>query len=205
MSWPILVQRGRQPISSAAVTAVAAAVLLLTALLSTVPGPTAGASADGGAIVPPGGGSPPASSPDRGDYRPPVDAPVVDPFREPSGPYGPGNRGLEYATAPGGTARSIGSGVVVFAGQVAGRLVVSVSHPDGLRSALTGLGSVTVTTGTVVEQGTPLGTTLDRLHLGVRSDGRYLDPALLFDSGPPRRAVLVPGPARVPLGGPGAR
>ncbi len=130
---------------------------------------------------------------------------MVDPFREPSGPYGPGNRGLEYATTPGGTARSIGSGVVVFSGQVAGRLVVSVSHPDGLRSALTGLGSVTVAVGTVVAPGTPLGTTLVRLHLGVRSGGRYLDPALLFGSGPPRRAVLVPGPGRAPLGGPGAR
>ena len=27
---------------------------------------------------------------------PPVDAPVLDPFRAPAGPYGPGNRGIEY-------------------------------------------------------------------------------------------------------------
>src|SRR2546426_469687 len=34
-------------------------------------------------------------------YRPPVEAPVTDPFRPPLTPYGPGNRGIEYATVPG--------------------------------------------------------------------------------------------------------
>ena len=34
-------------------------------------------------------------------YRPPVDAPVVDPFRPPPVPWGSGNRGLEYETVPG--------------------------------------------------------------------------------------------------------
>ena len=28
----------------------------------------------------------------------PTTAPVLDPFRLPDGPYGPGNRGIEYAT-----------------------------------------------------------------------------------------------------------
>ena len=45
------------------------------------------------------------SSPARAAVRvvltPPVSAPVIDPFRLPFGPYGPGNRGLEYATRPG--------------------------------------------------------------------------------------------------------
>ena len=31
-------------------------------------------------------------------YTPPVDAPVVDPFRPPAGPYGSGNRGLDATT-----------------------------------------------------------------------------------------------------------
>ena len=30
-------------------------------------------------------------------YTPPVDAPIQDPFRPPATPYGPGNRGIEYA------------------------------------------------------------------------------------------------------------
>src|SRR5690349_10370437 len=68
-------------------------------------------------------------------YRPPVDAPVVDTFRLPDGPYGAGNRGLEYATSPGDPVRAIGDGLVVFAGPVAGNDAVTVLHPDGLRSS----------------------------------------------------------------------
>ena len=33
-------------------------------------------------------------------YRPPVDAPVVDPFRPPAERWSAGNRGVEYATDP---------------------------------------------------------------------------------------------------------
>src|SRR3989442_1538808 len=36
-----------------------------------------------------------------GGYRPPVDAPVADPFRPPGQQWGSGNRGLEYAARPG--------------------------------------------------------------------------------------------------------
>ncbi|MBS1836293.1 MAG: M23 family metallopeptidase [Actinobacteria bacterium] len=128
-------------------------------------------------------------------YRPPVDAPVIDPFRAPTSPYGPGNRGIEYATAADTPARSIGEGTVTFAGRVAGRGVVTVAHPDGLRSSLTGLGTVVVAVGDLVEGGTVLGLTTTVVHLGVRRGDEYLDPATLFDSGgPPRHAVLVPIP-----------
>lgn len=145
-----------------------------------------GASTDSGSRV----------SAARTGYRPPVDRPVLDPFRAPLGPYGAGNRGLEYAGVPGDVARAIGPGVVVFAGPVAGRLVVSVVHPDGLRSSLTGLASISVTVGQIVQVGDPLGSTGARLHLGVREGDRYLDPARLFTSNRPRHAVLVPTPAR---------
>lgn len=133
------------------------------------------------------------------EYRPPVDAAVRDGFRAPTSPYGPGNRGIEYATAPGTSARSIGGGVVTFAGQVAGRGVVTVRHADGLRSSLTGLAQVHVTVGDLVVLGTPLGTTTTALHLGVRRGEDYIDPAGLFvpDAARPRHAVLVPVPGRV--------
>jgi murein DD-endopeptidase MepM/ murein hydrolase activator NlpD len=138
-------------------------------------------------------------------YRPPLDRPVVDPFRAPATPYGPGNRGLEYATVPGDVAAAIGDGVVVFAGDVAGRGVVTVAHPDGLRSSLTGLVVVLVRPGQVVARGTPLGTTGTLVHLGVRAGDRYIDPALLFGERRPRHAVLVPTRSRPALGarGPG--
>jgi murein DD-endopeptidase MepM/ murein hydrolase activator NlpD len=134
-----------------------------------------------------------SGTPDRADdplrYRPPVQAPVVDPFRLPDGPYGAGNRGLEYRTTPGAPVRAIGAGAVVFAGQVAGRLVVSIDHPDGLRSSLVGLASIEVRAGEVVRGGDVVGRAAGVLHLGVRRDGRYLDPATLFDERGPARLV----------------
>ena len=130
-------------------------------------------------------------------YRPPVDAPVVDGFHLPDGPYGAGNRGLEYATAPGTPVRAIGGGQVVFAGVVARTLHVTVLHPDGLRSSYSYLAEVGVAAGDEVVIGQTVGTTGERLHLGVRSAGTYLDPAALFtavgvrlvpvEADPPRR------------------
>lgn len=137
-------------------------------------------------------------------YRPPVQAPVVDPFRPPDGPYGAGNRGLEYRTTPGTPVRAIGAGAVVFAGQVAGRLVVSIDHPDGLRSSLVGLVSIEVRAGEAVRGGDVVGRAAELLHLGVRRNGRYLDPATLFDVRgparlvPSRRTVAGFGGARAP-------
>jgi murein DD-endopeptidase MepM/ murein hydrolase activator NlpD len=124
-------------------------------------------------------------------YQPPVDAPVVDPFRPPAHPYGPGNRGLEYAPRPGSAVRAIGDGRVVFAGPVAGRLHVSVDHPDGLRSTYSLLRSITVRVGTTVTAGQELGRSGARFHLGVRVGDEYLDPAALFAVAGPR-VRLVP-------------
>ncbi|MEZ5380714.1 MAG: M23 family metallopeptidase [Microthrixaceae bacterium] len=136
---------------------------------------------------------PPGVAPDgsRPRFAPPVDAPIADPFRAPSGPYGPGNRGIEYATAPGTPVRAIGAGTVAFAGVVAGRGVVSVDHPSGLRSTYTGLASRAVGAGEAVALGQVVGTTAAHLHLGLRDGRTYLDPAAFFGAAP---AVLVPDP-----------
>jgi len=123
-------------------------------------------------------------------YVPPVDAPVVDGFRLPAGPYGPGNRGLEYATAPGTPVRAIGGGLVVWAGTVAGNLAVTVLHPDGLRSSYSYLAAARVKVGARVVRGQQVGTAGERLHLGVRVSGTYLDPAALFTT-PALRLVPV--------------
>ncbi len=129
--------------------------------------------------------------PEPGTYRPPVDAPVVDPFRAPAQRWSAGNRGLEYGTRAGDRVRAVGGGTVVFAGAVAGRLAVTVRHPDGRRSSLTGLSVVLVRAGDRVAQGTLVGLALPSLHLGVREGDRYVDPALLF-VGARRAARLVP-------------
>jgi len=118
-------------------------------------------------------------------YRSPVDAPVIDPFREPSSPYGPGNRGIEYATVPGAPVRAVAAGAVVFAGSVAGTLYVTVLHADGLRSSYGFLRSVSVRQGERLPARAEVGRSSDHLHLGVRRGDVYLDPESLFAAAPP--------------------
>lgn len=124
-------------------------------------------------------------------YLPPVDAAVVDPFRPPPGPYAAGNRGLEYGTALGTEVRASASGVVTFAGLVAGSRHVTVLHPDGLRTTYSFLAEIAVVVGQGVTQGDVVGTSAGHLHFGVRAGDAYLDPASLFGSGPVR-VHLVP-------------
>ena len=123
------------------------------------------------------------------EYFPPVDAPVIDDFRPPAHRYGPGNRGLEYGTRAGQTVRAAANGTVAFAGNVGGRLVVSIRHPDGLRTTYSGLASVAVARGQAVDADTPIGTASTSLHFGVRAGDAYLDPAALL--GGRRRVFLV--------------
>jgi hypothetical protein len=124
-------------------------------------------------------------------YVPPVDAPVADPFRPPAEPYGPGNRGLEYATEAGTDVRAAADGVVTFAGLVAGTRHVTVRHVDGLRTTYSFLDRIDVVVGQQLHQGDLVGTTVGHLHLGARLGDAYLDPAELFGDAP-ARAHLVP-------------
>lgn len=188
-----------------AVLLVAAVALLALVAQCVVAAPSAAAAADSGAGT--GPGTPLDALPTAGPrapgvprrYEPPVQAPVSDPFRPPLHRFGPGNRGLEYATRPGQPVRAIGDGRVAFAGQVGGRLVISIDHPDGLRSSLVGLATLGVARGEWVRRGQVVALATASLHLGVRRDGVYLDPASLFDPAGP--AILVP----IDGGGRGAR
>jgi septal ring factor EnvC (AmiA/AmiB activator) len=81
--------------------------------------------------------------------------------------------------------RSPGSGRVTFAGSVAGRLSVAVELRPGLVATLSYLGSTTVSAGDRVGSGDVVGTAgrahdTDSVHLSVRVDGRYVDPAALL-------------------------
>jgi len=148
--------------------------------------PPAWAATDAGAA-----GGPAWPAPPPGTYRPPLAAPVVDPFRAPAQRWLAGNRGLEHGVAGGEPVHAVRAGTVTFAGAVAGRLAVTVLHPDGRRSSLTGLSVVVVSAGDQVVQGTLLALAAPGLHLGIREGDRYVDPALLF-SVRPRHARLVP-------------
>ncbi len=140
----------------------------------------------------------PSIDPDIHTYRPPITAPVADPFRPPPEPWLAGNRGIEYATAPGSPVRAIGPGIVTFAGRVAYELDVTVRHPDGLRSSYVDLSASSVRVGDRVVAGQIIGYSTDRLHLGVRRGDVYLDPASLWGQRVTGgKVILVPsaGPA----------
>lgn len=111
---------------------------------------------------------------------PPVDAPVLDPFRAPTRPYGPGNRGIEYDTDEGDPVRAAAGGVVVFAGAVAGTLHVTIAHGGGMLSSYSFLDRVLVGRGDTLSRGQRLGVAASTFHFGVRIDGAYVDPASLM-------------------------
>jgi murein DD-endopeptidase MepM/ murein hydrolase activator NlpD len=115
-----------------------------------------------------------------GPWKPPVDAPIVDYFRAPTHRYGPGNRGLEYGTSQGQPVGAVAAGVVVFAGQVGGRLYVVVSHGPDLRSTYAYLHSIAVSEGERVIPGQRLAAATTGFHLTARYHGRYIDPLPLF-------------------------
>lgn len=141
----------------------------------------------------------PSFEPDARTYRPPIAAPVADPFRPPPEPWLAGNRGIEYTTPPGSPVRAIGPGIVTFAGRVAYELDVTVRHPDGLRSSYVDLATSSVRVGDRVMAGQVIGYSTDRLHLGVRRGDAYLDPASLWGQRVTGGKVILvpsPGPAR---------
>ncbi len=113
---------------------------------------------------------------------------VTRPFHPPPHPYGPGHRGADLAGAPGAPVLAAGDGVVVFAGMVAGRPVVSVDHAGGLRTTYEPV-DPSVAAGQRVTRGSPLGTLAPGhaecpvaacLHWGVRRGETYLDPLSLL-------------------------
>jgi murein DD-endopeptidase MepM/ murein hydrolase activator NlpD len=137
----------------------------------------------------------PAADPEPVTYQRPVDALVSDPFRAPASPYGPGNRGLEFDTAPGTPVHAAAAGSVTFAGPVAGRRYVTVLHADGVRTAYGPLARVGVEAGDQVAAGQVLGTTAGPLLWTARIGDAYVDPAVLLAASGVVDVHLVAGPA----------
>ena len=126
-------------------------------------------------------------------------------FDPPPHYYGRGHRGADVAGRPGRAVVAAGDGVVVFAGRVAGRGVVSVEHAGGLRTTYEPV-AVTVVPGAPVRRGDALGAlepghrgcpVAACLHWGLRRPSaeptagalEYLDPLLLLGLG---RVRLLP-------------
>ncbi len=113
---------------------------------------------------------------------------VVRPFEAPATPFGPGHRGVDLATRAGQAVHAAGTGVVSFAGSIAGRGVVVVQHPDGVSTEYEPLAPA-IARGRRVLVGALIGHVQGRhgscapggcLHWGARRGGEYFDPLLLL-------------------------
>lgn len=122
---------------------------------------------------------------------------VVAPFRAPAHAYGAGHRGADIAAGTGAVVITApADGVVAFRGTVVDRALLTIEHPGGLVSTFEPVVS-TLSPGDAVVAGQEIGelslgghTDAGALHLGVRLDGEYINPMLLFGGVP--RAVLLP-------------
>ncbi|MFJ2541870.1 M23 family metallopeptidase [Microbacterium sp. NPDC087589] len=131
-------------------------------------------------------------------WRWPLDAPraVASPYRAPAHEFGAGHRGIDLSTAEGVIVRSPADGTIAFRGVVVDRPLITIAHPGGYVSTFEPVSS-TLAPGDTVSAGDEIGTVAvgghsmhGALHLGVRLDGAYINPMLLF--GPVPRAVLLP-------------
>ena len=118
-------------------------------------------------------------------------------FDPPDQPWLPGHRGVDLAGTVGQVVRSPTDGTVTYAGRLAGRGVVVVSHPGGLRSTFEPVSSV-VAVGSAVAPGDPVGTISREsshcapatcLHWGVLRGRTYLDPLAFVGRA---RIILLP-------------
>jgi murein DD-endopeptidase MepM/ murein hydrolase activator NlpD len=151
-----------------------------------------------------GAGEPPRP----GGWVWPVAGELLRGFEPPSSAWGRGHRGVDLAASPGDKVRTAGRGVVSWAGRVAGRGVVTVTHDGGLRTTYEPVTSQAAV-GTRVDAGAAIGVLEPRaghcgsrscLHWGLLSGRTYLDPLALVRRGHP---VLLPfwPPAPPPAGG----
>ncbi|PXX64018.1 peptidase M23-like protein [Nocardia tenerifensis] len=123
---------------------------------------------------------------------------VLRRFDKPAQDWLPGHRGVDLSGAPGQPVLAAGDGIVVFAGTVADKPVISIDHPGGLRTTYEPV-HAEVAVGRRVERGSRIGTLESGhegcgtcLHWGLRSEGggrrrrEYLDPLGLLRRSPLR-------------------
>jgi murein DD-endopeptidase MepM/ murein hydrolase activator NlpD len=128
-------------------------------------------------------------------WRPPVDRPISDPFRLPECKWCSGNRGVKFGAEPGDEVRSVVTGTVWFHGTVGSTGYLTLLVEGSVVSLLVTIGGIEVLDryprGSVVAAGDPVGQAKGTVHLGIRSNGHYLDPELWL-SAAPNRVRLVP-------------
>ena len=92
---------------------------------------------------------------------------VIRPFAPPSVKWGTGHRGVDIALETGREVLAAGDGVVIYAGKLNDRSVVSIEHADGIRTTYEPV-SPSVSKGDKVTAGQVIGT-LDSGHCGPQS------------------------------------
>src|SRR3954470_11420737 len=85
-------------------------------------------------------------------------------FDAPSPNWNRGHRGVDLAGTPGQPVYAAAAGTIVFAGELAGRPLVSIAHPGGLRTSYEPV-RPSVRVGQVVDAGAAIGT-LEAGHAG---------------------------------------
>lgn len=175
-------------------------MLVLVGSAGSVAAPASGVAAPGTPAPVVGG---PRASPAAGAvYALPLAGPlrVLRPFEPPPTPYAAGHRGVDVEGPAGAPVLAAASGRVSFAGRVAGRGVVVIRHPDGIRTEYEPV-AASVAAGQAVARGQPIGRLRgqhDRwppgrcLHWGARRGEVYIDPLLLLRALGPVR--LLPWP-----------
>jgi murein DD-endopeptidase MepM/ murein hydrolase activator NlpD len=125
-------------------------------------------------------------------------------FDAPSPNWNRGHRGVDLAGTPGQPVYAAAAGTVVFAGELAGRPLVSIAHPGGLRTSYEPV-QPSVRVGQVVAAGAVVGE-LEPGHAGcpaaaclhwgamwgAASRADYVDPLGLLASTPIRLKPLHP-------------
>ncbi len=122
---------------------------------------------------------------------------VTRDFDPPAVKWGSGHRGVDLAGEAPMPVYAAGDGTVSYAGVLAGRGVVAVTHPNGLKTTYEPV-TTSVTVGAVVTGGQQIGV-LEAghagcpgaacLHWGLRRGETYLDPLSLLK---PRKVRLLP-------------
>jgi murein DD-endopeptidase MepM/ murein hydrolase activator NlpD len=132
---------------------------------------------------------------------------VVSGFDPPASRWGAGHRGVDLLGTPGQPVRAARAGTVTFAGRLAGRGVVVVSH-GATRTTYEPV-AATVAVGERVDAGAQIGRLellgshcLPRacLHWGLLEGERYLDPLSLVGGGPVRLLPWLGEAEGPPLG-----
>ena len=127
---------------------------------------------------------------------------VLRMFDAPSPNWNRGHRGVDLAGVPGQPVYAAAAGTVVFAGELAGRPLVSIAHPGGLRTSYEPV-QPSIRVGQLVDAGTAIGELMAGhegcaaaacLHWGAMwgaaSRADYVDPLGLLISTPIRLKPL---------------